>query len=213
MNVLTEHLIAYESIDHLYPNGTKHDNTTNVGFIQEVEQYFQNNKIAFLDIGCAGGQLVIDFFNRGHVAIGLEGSDYSIKHQRANWPAYHNKNLFTCDATMPYTVVDDNGQKQLFDCVTAWEVIEHISPNQLDAFFQNIASHMHDKSIFVGSISLMRSPDPNLGHADWHQSVFPQEVWTNDILTKHFIVSDYPFTNKVRTEDTSFWVKLMKKSS
>ena len=211
MKVITKHPIAYDSPDHLYPNGTKHDNTTNVGFIEEIERYFQNERISFLDIGCSGGQLVVDFLRRDHIAVGLEGSDYSVKHYRANWPTHYNTSLFNCDATKPYTVVDGDGQKQLFDCITAWEVIEHIAPNQLNDFFENIASHMHEKSIFVGSISLVGALGP-IDHADWHQSIFPKEVWINEILNKHFVVSDYPFKNKVRTEETSFWVKLTKRS-
>ena len=49
----------------------------------------------FLDLGCSGGQLVIDYIDRGHLGIGLEGSNYSVINKRANWPKYHNKNLFT----------------------------------------------------------------------------------------------------------------------
>jgi 2-polyprenyl-3-methyl-5-hydroxy-6-metoxy-1,4-benzoquinol methylase len=77
MKVITEHKVATESPDHLFPWGTARDNTTDLGFIDEIENYF-NKKIKTLDIGCSGGQLTIDFHNRGHLAIGIEGSDFSL---------------------------------------------------------------------------------------------------------------------------------------
>jgi len=38
-----------------------------------------------MDIRCSGGGLVLDGILKGHFAIGLEGSDYSKKRQRAEW--------------------------------------------------------------------------------------------------------------------------------
>ena len=76
MKVITDHPVALNSPDHIFPWGTKRDNTTDVGFIEEIEDYFgRRNKIKALDIGCSGGQLTIDFCMRGHDAIGIEGSD------------------------------------------------------------------------------------------------------------------------------------------
>lgn len=212
MKIITNHPVAINSPDHLYPCGTAMDNSTDHNFIAEIEHYFGNRKINFLDIGCSGGQLVIDFINKGHTAIGIEGSDYSVIHQRANWPLFHNKILFTCDATKPYSVLDDNDNAIKFDCITAWEVIEHIAPEEHDQFFTNILNHMHEESIFVGSISEHPSYW-NYGGVtrQLHQSVFNKNHWMTQILPKYFKVEEYPFTYKVRYEDTSFWVKLMKK--
>jgi 2-polyprenyl-3-methyl-5-hydroxy-6-metoxy-1,4-benzoquinol methylase len=214
MKVLTNYPVAIDSLDHKYPCGTAHDNTTSIQFIQEVESYFNNEPIKYLDIGCSGGQLAVDFHNRGHQAIGIEGSDYSIQHSRANWPMFYNKVLYTCDATKPYRIVDDNEQQIKFDCITAWEVVEHIPEPDLDMFFTNIVDHMHDTSIFVGSINqidgIWKHADGIINH---HQSAFTKDVWFTKILNKFFIIHEYPFNDKVRWDGelTSFWVMLMKK--
>lgn len=212
MKLITQHTLAINSPDHNYPWGTIRDNNTSLPFIKEIENYFnEKQKLSILDIGCSGGQLVVDFYNRGHDAIGIEGSDISLKSGRANWPEYHNKLLFTCDATQPYTITDNFMQKKVYlDCITAWEVIEHIAPNELETFFTNITNHMHEKSIFVGSISLVG--DSPLG-VQLHQSLFEKEEWLNNILPKYFIVEEYPFNFTVRPDvvNTSFFVKLKKK--
>lgn len=78
--------IAYESIDHMRPLGTRMDNHTSVEFIEELEEYFAMyrgiDKIKLLDLGCAGGQFVVDMAVRGHIAVGLEGSNYNIRHKK-----------------------------------------------------------------------------------------------------------------------------------
>ena len=205
MKVITDYKIAYESLDHIEPWGTKQDNNTCSGFIDEIEKYFLNKKISFLDIGCSGGQLVVDFLKRGHKSIGIEGSDYSAVNNRANWLEYYNKSLFTCDASKPYKIVTNNNKPIKFDCISSWEVIEHILPQDLDNFFLNIVNHMHDKSIFVGSISYC--PDK------YHFSIFSEKKWKNDILSKYFIIKDYPFQHRVRNEPMSFYFKLLKKDN
>jgi hypothetical protein len=109
LKVITEKSVALESPDHIFPVGTKNDNSTESNYISEVENYFDNKKINVMDIGCAGGQLAVDFYNRGHNSIGLEGSDYNIKHKQFNWTEYHEKVLWTADLTKPLKVVDENG--------------------------------------------------------------------------------------------------------
>lgn len=208
MKVITDFPVAVDSPDHLFPWGTARDNTTDLGFIYEIEYYFKNKKINMMDIGCSGGQLVVDFSKRGHKAIGIEGSDYSIKTKRANWPEYHNKLLFTCDASKPYKIVEDDDSDIKFDLITAWETIEHIHPDTLDVFFQNICNHMHKGSIFCGSISVI--PDVIEGYV-LHQSVFPPEKWMNEILPKYFKVNIMPFYNKVRGVSNNIHVMLQLK--
>jgi len=205
MKVITDFPIAYDSPDHIFPWGTRMDNTTDHGFIAEIEAYFHHKKINMMDIGCSGGQLVIDFNARGHKAIGLEGSDYSVQTARANWPAYHNKFLFTCNAAKPYKVTEDNGEEIKFDLITAWETIEHIHPDELDVFFQNICNHMSKDGIFCGSIAL--NTDVIEGHV-LHQSVFPAEKWMEEILPKYFKVHVMPFYNKVRGVSNNIHVML-----
>ena len=55
-------------------------------------------RFALLDIGCSGGGFVRDLLDDGHIAIGLEGSDYSKKSRRAEWAIIPDF-LFTADVT------------------------------------------------------------------------------------------------------------------
>jgi cyclopropane fatty-acyl-phospholipid synthase-like methyltransferase len=213
----TDYPIAYDSPDHMMPWGTKNDNSTNNLFIDELLEFFKINydrdNIIFLDLGCSGGQLVIDFYNRGNIAVGLEGSDYSIKHKRANWPEYHNKMLFTCDVSKPYELFNKNN-KILFNLITAWEVIEHIHPDNLKQFFKNIDDNLDENGIFVGSIST--NMEIIEGHV-LHQSVFSEKEWYNKIFPMvlegtSLKLYSYPFTEVVRGDYGSFHVFLMKDS-
>lgn len=215
LKLKSNHPVAYESPDHLMPWGTMRDNSTNHNFIEETLIFFKENynldNINFLDLGCSGGQLVVDYHNKGNLAVGLEGSDYSVKHQRANWPEYHNKILFTCDVTKPYSLYL-NEDKVYFDFITAWEVIEHIHPNDLKNFFQYISDNLKENGIFVGSVSTKE--DVIEGHI-LHQSVFTEEEWYNKLMNNilpnvGLSIYQYPFSNVVRGDWGSFHICLKK---
>jgi len=187
--------IALDSPDHLYPLGTAVDNHTSEGFINEVEQYFENKTpLKILDLGCSGGQMIVDFAKRNHFAIGLEGSNYSIIHQRPNWPEYHEKNLFTCDISEPFTI-EKNSELILFDVITAWEVLEHIHPDKLEQTLKNIYNHLETSGLFCATISTIEEVP---GGPVLHQSVFPKQYWIDNYLSKYFIIKDYFFNHNVR---------------
>ncbi|HMC26864.1 MAG TPA: hypothetical protein VKM56_03610, partial [Verrucomicrobiae bacterium] len=82
LTIETKHPIAYESPDHISPSGTKENNSTNKKFVLRVNEIvsreFPGEDKYFMDLGCSGGQLVADFKNMNWVAVGLEGSDYSL---------------------------------------------------------------------------------------------------------------------------------------
>src|SRR5689334_16808285 len=78
-----EKTLADDSLDHIEPRGTANDNTHWVPFVARCEAYFGFRDLRYLDLGCAGGGLVFDFAVRRHLAVGLEGSDYSLKRSRA----------------------------------------------------------------------------------------------------------------------------------
>ncbi len=204
-NIQTNKPIAYDSLDHIIPEGTSRDNNTSEGYIDEVVAYFNNRKIKYMDLGCSGGQLIVDFLKKGHEAVGLEGSDYSIKHKRANWPEYHNKNLFTCDISEPFKVLDEEGNQVKFDCISAWEVLEHIPYDGLKQLMKNIYDHLTPDGIFIGSVSLDANPQ-------WHVSVFPPNIWQNHIFKPLFHMTPYIFKHKVRNDvdHCSFFVILKK---
>jgi 2-polyprenyl-3-methyl-5-hydroxy-6-metoxy-1,4-benzoquinol methylase len=216
----TDHSIAYDSPDHIFPWGTMRDNSTNTLFIDEILEFCKTNynidKIKFMDLGCSGGQLAVDFHERGHIGIGLEGSDYSVKHQRANWPKYHNEILFTCDVTKPYSLYENEEQIK-FNVITAWEVIEHIRPEDLNNLFTYISNNLEDGGIFVGSISTNEEFYEGNTEIILHQTVMDQFKWQNELLQNilkdtGLTLYEYPFQNVVRGDQGSFHILLQKSS-
>ena len=105
--------------------------------------------------------------------MGLEGSDYSLKHGRANWPGLGRKNLFTCDITKPFKITTRQ-QPARFHLVTMWEVLEHIYQNDLPQIFQNILAHLERGGYFVASTS--STPDVHDG-VDLHQTHWTNQEW------------------------------------
>jgi 2-polyprenyl-3-methyl-5-hydroxy-6-metoxy-1,4-benzoquinol methylase len=209
IKIQTNYPVAIDSPDHITPHGTAHDNSTDINFINEVSEWFKNEKINFLDLGCSGGQLVVDFHNRGNFSVGLEGSDYSLLHGRANWPEYGNKILFTCDITKPYKVIYGEDENQiLFDVITAWEVVEHIKYEDLNSLFKNINDSLKDGGIFLASVAM--HPD-----GDLHQTVKTKDEWILEIFPEvlkntDLIIKEYPFQYWVRGGSQSFHIMLQK---
>ncbi len=173
----TKHPIAYESPDHLNPWGTSRDNSTNKKFVETMARRLQAQMpaatLGVLDLGCSGGQLVKDFADLGWMAVGLEGSDFSLKHRRANWPALAGKNLFTCDITKPFKITAGQ-QPARFHLVTMWEVLEHIHENDLPQLFHNIMAHLERGGYFVASTTSV--PDVHQG-LDLHQTKWTNAEW------------------------------------
>jgi SAM-dependent methyltransferase len=200
IELITDYPIAIDSPDHLYPWGTMHDNSTSADFISDVERHFGDKKITFLDLGCSGGQLAVDFFLRGHCAIGLEGSDWSIKHNRPNWVDYHNSILFTCDVSRQFSIYKD-GTPAKIDCITAWEVTEHIHPDLIDSYFLNIYNHLSDDGVFIGSVAMFL--DDVRGGLQVHQSIFSESEW-RDKFDKYFTFIEPITSNWVRWSHNGF---------
>ena len=187
----TEYPVAYESNDHIVPHGTIRDDTRYPRFIHACEMYFKDmDKLAFADLGCSSGGIVLDALLRGHEAVGLEGSDESFKQQRAHWRVIP-KNLFTCDVTKPFTLKKDGIRKE-FDVISAWEMLEHIRESDLDILLKNIKDHLKLGGIFVGSIANWDDIDEKTG-VNWHVNLHPYEWWSEkfkifgfEIITEKF---------------------------
>lgn len=188
--LVTDHPVAYKSNDHLYPRGTRNDNTRSPRFVGAVERFFQR-KIRVLELGCAGGGLVLDFLLAGHDAIGVEGSDYSLIWKRAEWANIPN-HLFTADITKPFELSERDGPLK-FDLITAWELLEHIDDKDLDGLFENIRRNLSDDGIFVGSVATFDDFDQTTG-AIWHVTVKPRDWWCERIERAGFEVIDAPFS-------------------
>ena len=149
-----EKQIADDSPDHICPVGAIRDNFTSPGLIDEVKDGFDNDQISMLDLGCAGGQFVVDFINRGDIGIGLEGSSNSLSGVgKENWDKYHDKNLFLCDITKDYQLYQD-GEPMLFDFIHSEEVFEHIAPDDVEPMLDNIFKHLKEGGLCVFGVSL-----------------------------------------------------------
>lgn len=183
IHLQTNHPVAYESPDHKIPFGTMRDNSTNKKFVEFMAARIQGEAgekpLGALDLGCSGGQLVRDFYERGWLATGLEGSDFSKKHGRANWPALGGKNLFTCDITKPFQITTD-GKPAQFHLITMWEVLEHIPEQDLPALFANINKHLHSGGYFIATTT--SAPDVHDG-VDLHQTKWPNDRWKSWLST------------------------------
>lgn len=182
--------VAFESPDHLVPWGTATNNSTNKKFVLymdgKLHREFGNQTLCLMDLGCAGGQMVVDFVKLRWVGVGLEGSDYSLKHSRANWRDYAGKNLFTTDITKPFQVKLNDNPSQ-FHLITAWEVMEHIAPADLGAVFDNICKHLAPGGYFIASTT--STPDIQQG-IDLHQTQWENARW-REYVGKNFPELEY----------------------
>src|SRR5439155_7538361 len=141
---------------------------------------FLRSKLRFLDLGCAGGGLVWDFVLRGHLAIGLEGSNYSLMNQRAEWRVIP-EHIFTCDITKPFLLSSSESETPIrFDMISAWEVLEHLPEPDLPQYCGNVRQHLSPSGLFVASVATFGHSDPATG-AIWHVTVKPQSWWEDTI--------------------------------
>ena len=189
--------IAVHSPDHLQPWGTKRDNSRNRRFNHKLYKLFGNRQIAVLGLGCSGGGFVRDCLDDGHLAIGLEGSDYSKRTQRAEWATIPDF-LFTCDVTAPFSLTINDAQMH-FDAITSWELIEHIAEQDLQTVADNVGRHLAPGGIWIMSVS------PNediIGGVRLHQSVFDRQWWLKTFSRlgwhNHQNVIDYFATQFIR---------------
>ncbi|WP_199089684.1 rhamnan synthesis F family protein [Bosea sp. ASV33] len=179
----TDHPVAYDSPDHLHPVGTLVDHTRHPRFIRACEDYFTDKQtLSFLDLGCSAGGIVWDAILRGHIGIGLEGSDISRLQQRAEWRLLR-ESLFTCDITKPFSLKRGSEEPHKFDVISAWEVLEHLTPEGVDGMFQNLRDHTYPGSIFACSISQVDGGFTDDG-TPLHQTLEPLPWW-RDSAAKH----------------------------
>jgi len=207
IQVITKYPVALDSPDHLHPWGTIRDNTSSSAFWESIRS-IRPGKLSYLDLGCAGGGLVVQAIEEyGHSAVGLEGSDYWAKHsddlpdstlQRATllttqnkgnageqWKKYYNQNLFTCDISRTFSIFESGALKQ-FDMITAWEVLEHLPEERLPILFESILRHLSN-GIFLGTISTV--PDRPEGF-DLHQTVRPP-AWWQSLFNRYFSIAPW----------------------
>ena len=170
VEVETGHPVATDSPDHLQPWGTARDNSRNPRFNERLYRLFETPP-RVLDLGCSGGGFVRDCLDDGCFAVGIEGSDYSKRMLRAEWPRLADRFLFTADITKPFTV------NEQFDVVTAWEVLEHLPREGLEQFCANVKRHLAPAGLAIFSIS---STEEVIHGTRLHQTVESKRWWTQE---------------------------------
>lgn len=201
ITINTKYPVAFDSRDHITPYGCVRDSNTNSKFIEEVVNHFKKDKLKVLDIGCAGGQLIVDHHNLGDIAVGIEGSSNAVGGAgHNNWKLYKDKILFLCDASRPYEILSDD-KKMEFDFIQCWEVLEHIPTERLHLYLTNVKNHLSKDGLFCGSISTV---DCSSGT---HVSILPKDRWTTIFNDAGLTMEEYPFQHRLRNENHAIFFK------
>jgi 2-polyprenyl-3-methyl-5-hydroxy-6-metoxy-1,4-benzoquinol methylase len=183
--------IAIDSNDHLHPRGVRQDETRKPAFVMQVLDLYGKN-VSYLDLGCAGGGLVYDFVLNDCLSLGIEGSDYSLKHGRAYWREVPWA-LKTADITAPLRVFLED-QPAVFDVIGAWEFLEHIDEKDIPMVLDNVKHHLKDKhSIFLANIATFE--DSHEG-THWHKTIQGPAWWAEKFNDSGLEIVDYPFDSE-----------------
>lgn len=189
----TDEPVARQSADHVWPRGTIYDNSVNRRFNLKLYDWLERRpELSVLDLGCAGGGFVRSFLEDGYTAVGVEGSDVSLRLRSGEWDAIPH-HLITADITAPFQLRTRDGDGMRFDCITAWEVLEHIPEAKVDALAENIVRHLSPAGVFVASVDQCRDEDPLTG-AVYHLTVKTREWWCERFAAHGLVeVVDHPF--------------------
>lgn len=178
--LVCEKEIAFDSPDSIEPWGTRRDNSRNPQFNTKLYWLFGaadgfKKQLSFLDLGCSDGGFVKDCIDSWHIAVGLEGSDWSKKHQRACWPVI-SRSLFTCDITRNFDIYEDEkkSKRASFNAVTAWEVMEHIKEEDIAAVAKNVSKHLRKDGLWILSVA---NCEEVINGVRLHQTVGPKKWW------------------------------------
>jgi 2-polyprenyl-3-methyl-5-hydroxy-6-metoxy-1,4-benzoquinol methylase len=194
----TARSVALESDDHKWPRGTAYNNSSNRAFNLKLYAFFNfRTDLRVLDLGCSGGGFVKSILEDGYTAVGVEGSDFSRKLRSGEWDTCPH-HLLTCDITSRFDIQELTGTPVRFHCITAWEVLEHISTVRLPNLVENIERHLAADGIFVGSVDTAPDANPVTG-AIYHVTLQPKSWWLEQFgraglveWTNHpFETSDY----------------------
>ena len=219
----TLHMESYTDEENFKPKqlendvGAGCDFFTDVPFIEEVIDRFpleDGEKLNWLDLGCAGGSLILDADKneKTDICIGLDGS-VGVYKQESWYSGKNKKVLKNADISKDLSIEYEDGNLVKFDVITCWEVIEHFYENELDTFFTNVHKHMADEGVFIGSIAFFPDTRDENGYCphdpqfnskgkifELHKVIWPQTKWDN-FLTKWFVIHPFDFENKFRDMD------------
>lgn len=112
-----------------------------------------------IDVGCAVGDLVEGFIQRGIIAYGLEGSESAFEFMMVP-----DNMIFHRDLREPIRI------NFCFDLVTCFEVAEHIEPEYAGQFVSNLIR-------LSNRILMSAAPPGQEGHH--HYNCQPKEYWVD----------------------------------
>ena len=185
ITIETDKPIAVDSLDHTQPLGSRIDNSSSLAFNKKLYELIPASEVRLLDLGCSGGGFVRSILEDGGFAIGIDGSDYSLKRKRAEWGTIPS-HLFTADVTAPFTLRNCAPDPVKFNVITGWEFWEHIPENKIADVVENIVRHADPDAIFVGSISSNVEP---------HHCTAKPKSWWIERFAQFGIHSDKEYTD------------------
>lgn len=118
--------------------------------VMTIADYLLSHNIqTHCDVGGSRGMLSAAMLYHGIDSYCIDGCDYGLKHGAVDIPIdrYSVFNFTSCS-------INDFDMEKHFDFTTSFEITEHISPELIDLFYQNIAymSKDHLCSIHVGGL-------------------------------------------------------------
>lgn len=171
----TNYPVAEDSNDNLFPESTMDGVIGKPRFINKIIQIFGVNA-SLLDIGCGGGGIVFSAIEQGLIAFGIDGSAQNKKFQNGYWQILPN-NLLTCDATKPFSFIQNDENKFKFSVISSWECLEHIPEAEVKNFLDNVYNNLDDQGYFIGSISRMPYANDETGVV-YHVTLKDKEWWS-----------------------------------
>jgi SAM-dependent methyltransferase len=157
ITVETGRPIALDSLDHTQPLGAANDNSLCYAFNRKLFDLVPAGGCRVLDLGCSGGAFVRSVLEAGGFAVGIDGSDFSLKAKRAEWATIPDY-LFTADVTAPFTIRNCTPEAVRFNVFSAWEFFEHTSYEQLWDVLENVKRHAEPGALLISSISASVEP-------------------------------------------------------
>jgi hypothetical protein len=229
----TLHLESFDDDDNFKvknlekESGAGCDFYSDLPLIRKVIERFSlddGQKLNWLDLGCAGGALILEINNQKEtdVCIGLDGSVGVYKQE--SWSSGKNKDILkNADLSKEFFIEYGDGTPVKFDVITCWEVIEHFYENELDIFFTNVCNHLSDGGVFCGSIALFDDIrdengflpsdlefNPNGKVFNLHKTLWSIPKW-DQVLSKYFNIYEYDLISKFRNIDNSYYFMCTKK--
>lgn len=157
-----------------------------------------------LELGSGAGSLSY-FLRKKHpelFVVTLDGNRQSYEKS----PYIDREKHFVVRTDHNYEIVDESENIIKFDLVLSFEHFEHISPEKLPQFFENIKKHIHNDTLILASVASYGSPP-------LHLSVFTKNKWIEilnengfSILnTEHLKYAPRPFNIQMNLTNELFF--------